>query len=70
MLLHWERVWIYGVFDADVHELASSLERVDNNLGHANDRERRANLQMGDLGLPDLTIVALDDVLQDVKYGF
>ena len=62
MLLYWEWVWIYGVFDADVHELASRLERVHNNLGHANDRERRTDLQMRDLGLPDLTIVAVDDV--------
>jgi hypothetical protein len=57
-LWKWEGVcWI---LDADVNELSPRLDRVHDNLGHSNHREWRPDFEMGDLGLPDLAVIARD----------
>src|SRR4051794_23014628 len=59
-LRKWE--WVGWVFDPNVYEFRPGLQRVYDLLGYADNRERRADLEMGDLCLPDLPVVAINDV--------
>src|SRR5207245_2415113 len=64
----WKWKWVYGVFNPHVHELVPRLHRQHDYLGSRHECESRVDAHMGDLGLPDLAVVGIDNPLHHVEY--
>ena len=67
-LWKWERV--NRIFDPHVNELLASLDCRHKDFGDSRDREWRADLQVYQLSLNDLTIIPVDNALPESRIGF